>query len=197
MTRRALHTLFALALAATTTGVAVFPAHAEYYANEKNSKDPNQALYLSLVAELKAIPDLFDCEFAWANMNGPYSVQLEFLPRGHHDLRKWTRLLSITIVMVSGEPAQREFLPNLQSDMMDVFKQGRVIETKSGTDAKGLPTLYVEYEVDAGAVKQHGAAAVMRLRDDFVGTILINSRGAPLAREDATKMQSLALPKEN
>jgi hypothetical protein len=198
MIRRAL-TLCTFALAAALmASLAAAPAHAEYYASDKNSKDPNRELYLSLAAELKAIPDMFGCEFAWGNMNDPSSVQLEFAPRGH-DVRKWTRLVTITTVLMSKESAQQhDLVQRLQSIMMDNFKQhGRVIETKSGTDAKGLPTLYVEYETGTGAAKEHNAAAIMRLRDEFAGIVQIQSRGKPLAREDATKMQSLALPKKN
>lgn len=198
MARRALLTVFLALAASLMTGIAALPAHAEYYANEKSPKDPNRPLYLSLAAELKSIPDQFGCEFAWADMLDPSTLQLEFAPRGH-DVRKWTRLVTITTVLMSKEPAQqRDLVKRLQSIMMDNFKQhGRIIETKSGTDAKGLPTLYVEYETGTGAAKEHNAAAIMRLRDDFAGIVQIQSRGKPLAREDATKMQSLAIPKKN
>ena len=188
---RKLRSLFLLVL---MTGIASLPASAEFYAGDKNSKDPNRAVYLAFVLEFEPIAKMFGCRFAWGNANDRSSVQLEFVPQGD-DVRAWTRLLTITTVALPPREAENlTVVKRVQAIMMNNYTQrGRVIETKSGTDAKGVPTLFVEYEIGDGAAKEHNAAAIMKLRADLAGIVQIQSRGKPLARVDAAKMKALAI----
>jgi hypothetical protein len=187
-------------------GLAVVPAEAEYYANQRNSKDPNLGVYLAFSLEFKALAKVFGVEFAWADAQGPSSIQLEFVPRGD-DVRTWTRLLTINTLGLP--PKDADSLPvvkDLQAGMLARYREKtRVLDTKSGNDPNGVPTLFVEYEIGEGPAKEHSAAAIMKLRDaqarmrygDLAGIVQIQSRGKPLAREDVEKLQAFAHVKPN
>jgi hypothetical protein len=114
-------------------------------------------------------------------------------------VRKWTRLMTITTVALPPKEADRAaIVKRVQAIMLSNYSQkGVVLETKEGVDAKGSPTIFVEYEIGQGAAKEHNAAAILKLRADLAGIVQIQSRGKPLAREDAARMQSFAIPKKN
>ena len=171
------------------------PAWAGFYANDKNPTDPNRAQILALAAEIAGIPKSFGCEFAWGQMNDPSSASMEFVPHGD-DVRAWTRLVTITTVALPPKQAEQiELLKKLQAIMTNSFTQrGHVLEIKSGANAKGVQTLFVEYETGQGAAKEHNAAGIVRLRADMAAIVQIQSRGKPLARADADKMKVLAIP---
>lgn len=169
------------------------PVHAEFYANDKAARDPNRAFIETLAKDLQSIPASFGCELAWGHMD-ENSVQIEFVPKGD-DVRKWTRLVTMTLVSLPPQPAGKvETTKRLQAIMTDNFNQrGRVIESKSGADKNGTPTLYVEYKIGTGAAEEHNAAIVMMLRPDWAGVVQIQAREKPLAREDAARMKALAI----
>lgn len=182
---------------AVLASLAALPAGAEFYAGEKSPKDPHVGVYLAFALEFKPIAEMFGCKFAWANANDGSSVQLEFVPAGD-DVRKWTRLVTITTVALPPKEADRAaIVKRLQSIMTDNYKQhGKILATAEGVDA-GSPTLFVEYEIGQGAAKEHNAAAVMKLRADLAGIVQVQSRGKPLAPEDIAKMRSFAKIKQN
>lgn len=175
------------------------PASAEFYAADKNSKDPNRPAIEKLAKEFAAIPNSFGCtEFAWGHKD-PASTTMEFVPAGH-DVRTWTRLVTITALDLPPDAAGRtETLKRLQVIMENMFTQrGIIMNKKTGTDKNGQPTLFIEYELGQGPAREHNAAAIMNLRPDLAAVIQIQSRGnKPLPREDANKIQALAIPKKN
>jgi hypothetical protein len=71
-------------------------------------------------------------------------------------------------------------------------QHGNVLDTQEGKDAKGVTTIFVEYEIGEGKAKEHNAAAIVKLRPDLAGVVQIQSRGKPLTPEDLAKMQSFA-----
>lgn len=177
----------------------VAPASAEFYAADKNSKDPNRPAIEALAKEFAAIPNSFGCtEFAWGHKD-PASTSMEFVPPGH-DVRTWTRLVTITALDLPADEAGRaQTLNRLQTIMLNTFAQrGIIMDKKTGADRNGQPTLFVEYETGQGPAREHNAAAVLKLRPDLAAVVQIQSRGnKPLPREDAAKMQALAIPKKN
>ena len=196
MTRTLRHTIASIILAAAALlGIASMPASAEFYADDKNATDPARPQIEALAKEFAAYPAAFDCELAWGQMTDPGSVSMEFVPKGH-DVRKWTRLVTIQTLGLPAKDADRKaMVKRLQGLMLASYsQQGNVIDTKEGIDANGAPTLFIEYEVGKGAAKEHNAAAIMKLRADLAGIVQIQSRGKPLAREDAAKMKALAIP---
>lgn len=177
----------------------VAPASAEFYAADKNSKDPNRPAIEALAKEFAAIPNSFGCtQFAWGHKD-PASTSMEFVPPGH-DVRTWTRLVTITALDLPADEAGRaQTLNRLQTIMLNTFAQrGIIMDKKTGADRNGQPTLFVEYETGQGPAREHNAAAVLKLRPDLAAVVQIQSRGnKPLPREDAAKMQALAIPKKN
>jgi hypothetical protein len=175
------------------------PASAEFYAKDKTSKDPNRPAIEALAKEFASIPNSFGCtEFAWGHKD-PTSTSMEFVPPGH-DVRTWTRLVTITALdLPADEKGRADTLNRLQTIMLNMFTQrGIVMDKKTGTDKNGQPTLFVEYETGQGPAREHNAAAVLKLRPDLAAIVQIQSRGnKSLPREDAAKILALAIPKKN
>lgn len=175
------------------------PASAEFYANDKNSKDPNRPAIEALAKEFASIPNSFGCnEFAWGHKD-PASTSMEFVPPGH-DVRTWTRLVTITALdLPPDEKGRTDTLKLLQKTMENMFTQrGIIMDKKTGTDKNGQPTLFVEYETGQGPAREHNAAAVIKLRPDLAAVVQIQSRGnKSLPREDANKIMALAIPKKS
>ncbi len=195
MSSRTIAKLVVLVLLA---GLAALPASAEFYVGDKTSSDPNRPYIEGLAKEFASIAASFGCALAWGQMNNESSATMEFVPAGH-DVRKWARLVTITtLALPAKEPERPAVLKRLQAIMLSTYSQnGTIVETKEGTDAKGSKTLFVEYDLGAGAATEHNAAAIIKLRSDLAGIVQIQSRGKPLAREDAAKIMSLANIKQN
>jgi len=191
---RALRTLLLVLMA----GLAPPLAQAEVYASDKSSKDPNRAAIEALAKDLAPLAATFGCEFAWGDMQAADSATLEFVPAGD-DVRKWTRLVTITVIGIPAQqPAQAKLIKQIH-DMMEqrVAQRGKLLNKVLGNDGNGLPSSFMEYEIGTGAAKEHNAMAVMKVRADLAGIVQIQARGNALAREDAEKMQALAIPKKN
>ncbi len=179
-------------------GMAATAARAEVYADDPNSQDPNKPLILAVAADLDPIAKSFGCAFAWGQAaNG--TVTLEFVPKGD-DVRKWTRLVTVTVVGLSPDTkAQAQLLARLQSITLENFSsRGHISQQKTGENPRGMPALYFEYDLGSGAAKEFGAVGVFRGRSegtkhDLAMIVQIQSH-KPLAREDADKMRALALP---
>src|SRR5690349_11045717 len=80
-------------------GAATIAARAEVYADDPNPQDPNRPLILAVAADLEPIAKSFGCAFAWGQASNG-TVTLEFVPKGD-DVRKWTRLVTVTVVGLS------------------------------------------------------------------------------------------------
>jgi hypothetical protein len=193
--RRSVGIVFALAALLFAGFAMTSRATAEVYADDPNSQDPNRALILALAKDLAPIADAFGCKFAWGQISDASSATLEFVPKGD-DVRKWTRLVTITTLgMPPQEPAQAQLMARLQNITLANFTQrGRVLQSKTGDNPKGMPALYFEYELGDGAAKEHGAVGVYKTRPKMGAIVQIQSRGKPLARDDAAKMRALAIP---
>lgn len=193
-----MRSILSLAFVMLLAAIAV-PASAEFYANDKNSKDPNRPAIEALAKEFASIPNSFGCtEFAWGHKD-PTSTTMEFVPPGH-DVRTWTRLVTITALDLPPDEAGRtETLKRLQTIMENMFTQrGIIMDKKTGKDKNGQPTLFIEYELGEGPAREHNAAAIMKLRPDLAAVVQIQSRGnKSLPREDAARIQALAIPKKN
>ena len=191
-------TVCLLALAIMAAGWGIAPASADFYANDTKSKDPNRATIEALAKDLAPIAASFGCEFAWGDMHDPTNGTLEFVPAGD-DVRKWTRLVTITVVgMPPRQAAQSALIKDLHNMMEGrIVQRGRLLDKALGSDGKGLPSSFMEYEIGQGADKEHAAVAVMKVRADLAGILQIQARGKPLAREDADKMRTLAIAKPN
>jgi hypothetical protein len=186
--------LFVLMIAA-----AALPARADFYAKDKTSTDPDRPAIEALAKELAATPASFGCpEFGWGQKNDASTTTMEFVPAGD-DVKKWTRLMTITTLALPPKETDRAaIVKRLQAIMLSNYSQrGNVLDTQEGKDAKGVTTIFVEYEIGEGKAKEHNAAAILKLRGDLAGIVQIQSRGKPLAREDVAKMQSLAQIKKN
>jgi hypothetical protein len=192
MHRRALLTISTFALAALSA-FAALPASADFYANEKTSTDPNRPAVEALVKEFASIPAAFGCdEFAWGKMGGPSDVTMEFVPAGD-DVRKWTKLVTIqTIALPADEAAQVAEMKKLVAIGDTHFRQNARV-SESVERGKGTPARFMEYEIGKGAATEHNAVGILRLRSGLAGIVQVQSRGKPLAREDAAKMKALAI----
>jgi hypothetical protein len=190
--------LSTLLLAFATAGWGIAPANADFYANDAKSTDPNRAAIEALAKDLAPIAAAFGCEFAWGDMHDPTNATLEFVPAGD-DVRKWTRLVTITTVGMPPQQAAQSALIKDLHNMMEgrIIQRGRLLDKALGSDGGGLPSSFMEYEIGQGADKEHNAVAVMKVRADLAGIVQIQARGKPLAREDADKMRNLAIPKQN
>jgi hypothetical protein len=189
----------ALSLLMLVLFTAAFPARAEFYAKDKDATDPNRPAIEKLAKEFTPTAASFGCgEFAWGQMNDINTTSMEFVPPGD-DVRTWTRLVTVTTLALPPKEADRAaIVKRLQGIMLSNYsQQGTVRDTREGTDPKGSPTLFVEYEIGHGMAKEHNASAVMKLRADLAGIVQIQSRGKPLAREDVAKMQTFARIKQN
>jgi hypothetical protein len=186
--------LFVLVIAA-----AALPARAEFYAKDKTSTDPNRPAIEALAKEFAATPASFGCpEFAWGQKNDESTTTMEFVPAGD-DVKKWTRMTTVTTLALPPKEADRAaIVKRLQAIMLSNYSQhGTVLDTQEGKDAKGSPTIFVEYEIGQGKAKEHNAAAIVKLRPDLAGIVQIQSRGKRLTPEDVAKMQTFAQIKKN
>jgi hypothetical protein len=178
---------------------AALPARAEFYAKDKTSTDPNRPAIEALAKEFAATPASFGCpEFAWGQKNDESTTTMEFVPAGD-DVKKWTRMTTVTTLALPPKEADRAaIVKRLQAIMLSNYSQhGNVLDTQEGKDAKGSPTVFVEYEIGQGKAKEHNAAAIVKLRPDLAGIVQIQSRGKRLTPEDVAKMQTFAQIKKN
>jgi hypothetical protein len=178
---------------------AALPAHAEFYAKDKTSTDPDRPTIEALAKEFAATPASFGCpEFAWGQKNDESTTTMEFVPAGA-DVKTWTRMMTITTLALPPKEADRTaIVKRLQGIMLANYSQrGNVLDTHEGKDAKGVTTIFVEYEIGEGKAKEHNAAAILKLRGDLAGIVQIQSRGKRLTPEDVAKMQTFAQIKKN
>ncbi len=175
-------------------GPALTPVSADVYAKDKNSTDPNRATIEAFAKEVASIPALFGCnEFAWGKMTDPTSLTLEFVPPGA-DVNKWTRLVTITTIGLSKNPAEQiTDMMRVDNIVRDHFGTNAraIIDSTGGTAKDGTATRLIEYEIGDGAATEHNAAGLMRVRPDLAAIVQIQSRGAPLPREDVAKLKNL------
>ena len=186
----------AVALTAALTGFAVtVPASAEIYANDPTPTDPNRAAIEALAKDVVALPAMFGCpEFAWGQMSAPpQGAALEFVPTGD-DVKKWKRLFTVTTFGLNGTDAEQAAqLKELRASVLATFvRKSNIINSKLGT-SNGAPVAFIEYELGNGADKEHAALGIVRLHDGLAGIVQIQSRGAPLPKADASKMEQYAL----
>lgn len=181
-------------IAVSASGVAT-PVRADVYANDPTPRDPNSAAIVAMAKEFSSLPAMFGCaEFAWGKMSNPTNVTLEFVPPGD-DVRKWTRLFTITSVgLPKPEAEQAADMKKLQDFALRQFStSARTLASKLGKDAKGAPVTFIEYEIGSGDTKEHAALGVVRLRDGLGALVQVQSRGARLSKDDIEKMEKYVL----
>jgi hypothetical protein len=186
--------LVALGLA-VAFALSSLPAQADFYANDPNAKDPNRPAVEAMAKEFAPVSTAFGVpEFAWGKMDDPASAVLEFVPTGD-DVRKWTRLMTITTIGLPDKPAaQLVEMKKLQGVARSHFGgRSKVLNSAEGADPNGAATLFLEYEVGKGAALEHNALGVVRLRPNLAGIVQIQARGKRLSGDDVAQMKAYAL----
>lgn len=172
-------------------------AFAEVYADETTSTDPNKPQILAMAKDLALLPRVFGCEFAWGQVIGPHSLTLEFVPKGK-DVRRWERLVTITTFeLPPKDDAQRALITRIQTLTLANFgERGTVTTKKLGEDRARMPVVTFEYELGEGSAKEHGVAAIYKVRPNLA-IILQFQMHSPLEKTDTAKMNDLAMPTPN
>lgn len=191
---------FVLAVAA---GLLCFGAA---YAYQTPTSDPKSKELIDASAkseEVKAILAEMGCtKLVWAKVasNGQI-IQLQYMPEDLDDdeLRNWTRMMSVTIYGMSGDPAAD--MAAMKKIIFGLESQARIAAKELTTDRNYMMNegkdigMYLQYNVNAGKPDQTTLAGTfLRLTEKSAGYFLYQARGIPMKQSEIMKMHMLVDP---
>jgi hypothetical protein len=129
------------------------------------------------------VASLFGCDkFAWGNLKpGGNIMALEYVPLGD-TAEGWTRMMTAILYQLPGDPAKnKELVRALQASLLAQYSKGisKIIATENYSTSDGYTMIYINYEIGAGAQKEHNAGVFLHPTADgrMAGFFQIQSRG--------------------
>lgn len=183
---------------ALTLLICLFLSIPQAQAFESPATPEQQKTILRMGQEFQAIAEAFGCpELAWGNItNNGFIMLLEYVPEGV-EVDNWTRMVTVNVFALSSDAdTDLQLIQGLQDTRLSTLMQNdTVIQHEFFNKGTLDQTLFIEYTIGNGDIKEHNAGAMLRVSDNMAAMIQIQSRrDSKITEEDIALIRQIAAP---